>query len=137
MNPTESGRTGPRTGGELSPKQEAVAVSLAAGMTIQAAAAKHKAGLTTVKTWLSTLPAFPRRVSELRGEMTTQALGRLIDGMTSAADTLGFLARKGKSETVRLMAARAVIELGTKMREAAQLEERVAALENGQRGTTR
>jgi hypothetical protein len=137
MNPTETGRTGLRTGGELSPKQEAVAVSLAAGMTLQAAAAKHKAGLTTVKTWLYTLPAFGRRVSDLRGEMTAAALGRLIDGMASAADTLGYLARQGKSETVRLMAARAVIEMGTRMREAAQLEERVAALENGQRGAAR
>jgi hypothetical protein len=32
--------------------------------------------------------------------MTARALGRLVDSMASAADTLGYLSRKGKSEMV-------------------------------------
>lgn len=119
------------TGPDLPPKQEAAALALARGQSLKEAAKASGAGERTIKTWTATVPAFGRRVSELRGELTAQALGRLVDGMTSAADTLGFLARKGKSETVRLMAARAVLELGTKLREAVELEQRIAALENG------
>ena len=79
------------------------------------------------------MPAFGRRVAELRAEMTARALGRLADGMAGAAETLGYLSRKGKSETVRLGAARAILELGNKLREAVELESRIAALETGQR----
>jgi hypothetical protein len=125
--PTANGRAS----GELSPKQEAAALALAAGLTIEAAAKAAKAGGRTVRTWLATVPAFPRRVAELRAEMTQRALGRLIEGMTSAADTLGYLARKAKAETVRLGAARAVLELGVKLRETVELAERIAALERG------
>ncbi len=113
----------------LSPRQEAVAISVAAGMTLAAASRKAGVGERTVKTWSGTCPAFRRRVMELRSEMTTQALGRLVDGMTSAADTLGYLARNARSETVRLGAARAVLELATKLRESIELEERIARLE--------
>jgi hypothetical protein len=64
--------------------------------------------------------------------MTSMALGRLTAEMASAAETLGFLSRKAKSETVRLGAARALLELGNKTREAVELEERIAALEQRQ-----
>jgi hypothetical protein len=69
--------------------------------------------------------------------MTNQALGRLIADMASAAETLGFLSRKAKSETVRLGAARALLELGNKLRESNELEQRIAALEANQSGPGR
>jgi hypothetical protein len=115
----------------LTPKQEAAALSLAAGRTIDQAARDGGAGGRTVRTWLHDRPAFARRVQELRAEMTSRALGRLLDNMASAAETLGHLSRKGKSEMVRLGAARALIELGHKLRESVELEERIAALEAG------
>src|SRR5262249_46637746 len=72
--------------------------------------------------------AFARRVTELRGEMVSRAVGRMARGMTSAANTL--LALLGAAdERVRLGAARAVLELGGKMREATELEARLLALE--------
>lgn len=120
--------TGPDVEG-LPPKQEAAALALAAGRTVMEAAKAAGAGERTVKTWLHDLPAFARRVAELRAEMTSRAVGRLADGMADAADTLGFLCRKARSETVRLGAARALLELGVRVREAVELEERVAALE--------
>ena len=49
--------------------------------------------------------------------------------MSGAADTLGQLARKAKQESVRLAAARAVLELGAQLRETVELEQRIAALE--------
>lgn len=52
--------------------------------------------------------------------------------MAFAADAIRKLLT-AKSEAVRLSAARAVIELGTKLRESVELEERISALESGQR----
>jgi hypothetical protein len=118
-----------RENGGLSPKQEAAALSLAVGRTIEDAAGESGAGSRTIRTWLRDEPAFPRRVSELRAEMTARAVGRLADGMASAADTLGYLCRKARSETVRLGAARALLELGNKLRESVELEDRLTALE--------
>lgn len=126
----ETAPDGPENGG-LTPKQEAAALALAAGHPLRIAARESGAGERTIKTWTATIPAFSRRVSELRAEMTSRALGRLADGMASAAETLGFLSRKGKSEMVRLSAARAVLELGQKLRESVELEARIEALEAG------
>lgn len=117
--------------GPLTPKQEAAALALAAGRTQDEAADESGSGTRTIKTWIATQPTFTRRIQELRGEMTTRALGKLVDNMTSAADTLGYLCRKGKSEMVRLSAARAILELGTKLRETIELSDRIDALEAG------
>jgi hypothetical protein len=133
MTRPEMAPNGPKNG-TLAPKQEAAAFALAAGRSQDDAARESGAGTRTIKTWLATHPAFTRRIQELRGELTARALGRLVDGMVSAADTLGYLCRKGKSEMVRLSAARAVLELGVRLRESVELEQRLAALEaNGQR----
>src|SRR5262245_47232421 len=126
----ETARIGPETR-HLTPKQESAALALAAGRTQDEAAAESGAGARTIKTWLVVQPRFARPIQELRAVMTSRALGRLVDGMVSAADTLGYLCRKGKSGMVRLSAARAVLELGTKLRESIELEERLAALEAG------
>lgn len=115
----------------LSTRQEAVALGVAGGLSLAAAARKAKVGVPTAKNWSAKSPDFRRRVQELRSEMTSQALGRLVDGMVSAAETLGFLSRKGKSEMVRLSAARSILELGTKLRETVELSDRIDALEAG------
>jgi hypothetical protein len=112
----------------LTPRQDAVAVVLAAGASFREAAHQTGAGERTIKTWTATHPQFVRRVTELRAEMTSRALGRLVEGMASAADTLRKLLT-AKSEMVRLGAARSVIELGTRVREILELEERITALE--------
>lgn len=130
MTRPETARNGPVTG-LLTPKQEAVALALAAGCPIVEAARKAGAGERTVKTWRNTNPAFDRRVTELRGEMTSRALGRLADGMAAAAQTLRRLLN-AESETVRLSAARAVLEFGVRLRETVELEDRIAALEGMQ-----
>lgn len=114
--------------GLLSPRQEAVALALAGGCTHEEASERTGAGTRTIRTWTATVPAFNRRVSELRAEMTARALGRMLDGMAFAASTLRSLL-KAKSETVRLGAARAVLELGVKLRDSVEIEARIAALE--------
>jgi hypothetical protein len=111
----------------LTPKQEAVALSLASGQSIVEAAASCRAGERTVKRWLD-CAGFARRVHELRAEMVGRALGRMADGMTEAADTLRKLL-KAESEAVRLGSCRAMLELCVKLRESVELESRLAALE--------
>ena len=125
----ETARIGPDNGG-LTPKQEAAAFALASGRTQDEAASISGAGTRTIKTWLYSQPAFTDRIRELRGEMTTRALGTLVDRMVTAAETLGELCKKGKSEMVRLTAARSILEMGTKLRETVEMEERISALEN-------
>ena len=124
--------TSPNELGSWSPKQEVVALALASGESLRDAAKKTGVGMSTAKTWL-TNGAFAGRVQELRAEMTARALGRLVDGMVSAADTLGYLSRKGKSEMVRLSASRSVIELGVKLKDSVELEQRIAVLEANQK----
>jgi hypothetical protein len=68
--------------GVLTPKQEEIAVSLAAGSTLQGASRKAGVGETTVKRWLKD-PALTRRVTELRAQMTGRALAaRLSKGFS-------------------------------------------------------
>jgi hypothetical protein len=129
--PAESGIGG------LKPRQEALALHVAGGLSLSVAARKAKVPVGTAKTWSATLPGFRHRVQELRAEMTERAMARLIDSMTSAADTLGFLCRRAKNEQVRLGAAKAVLELGCRLKETVELEARIAELEgraNGRRG---
>jgi hypothetical protein len=78
-------------------------------------------------------PAFRRRVAELRADMVQRSLGRMADGMSDAADKLRDLLA-AESESVRLGAARALLELGVKLRESVELEERLANLERQQAG---
>ena len=118
---------GPAAAG-VTNRQEAAAALVAGGLTLTEAARRSKCGLTTLKRWAKE-PAFARRVNALRSEMTGQAVGVLAATMTSAADTLRFLARNAKQEAVRLAAARAVLELAVRLRESQELADRVAALE--------
>ncbi len=112
--------------GVLRPKQEAVALLVASGLMLKDAAKRAGVGVQTAKEWSSTDPAFKRRVAELRSEMTDRALGKLAADSASAAETLGYLARKGKAETTRLMAARAVLELKAKLNDHVELREQLA-----------
>jgi hypothetical protein len=106
---------------------EALAAALAAGQTFRAAAtAAGIAERTAARRWADA--GFRQRVAELQREMVGRCLGRMADGMAEAADTLRQLL-KAESESVRLGAARALVELGVKIRDAVELSERVAELE--------
>lgn len=73
-------------------------------------------------------PAFRRRVSEIRTSFLNEAVGRLCEDATKAVSTLKELL-SARSESVRLSAARTILELGPKLREQTELEERITALE--------
>ena len=114
---------------------EALALALAAGQTLRdAAAAAGVTEMTAYRRWRE--PAFRQRVSELRAEMIGRAVGKLADNMSESADVLRQLLAEDVKATVRLGAARANLELGVKLHEATELEERLAALERAAKGTS-
>ena len=63
--------------------------------------------------------------------MVERAVAKMADGMADAADKLRQLLN-ADSESVRLGAARSLLELGVKLRESVELEERLAELERRQ-----
>jgi hypothetical protein len=112
----------------------ALIVALASGCMVEDAARQVGVGETTIYRRLAE-PEFRRHVDEARREMLTRAVGRLADAGTEAADTLRKLLI-ADSESVRLGAARSVLELGVKLRESMELEQRIAALEARQEALT-
>jgi hypothetical protein len=110
---------------------EALMLALACGETVQAAAQTAGISERTAYRRLAD-PGTRRRVAELRADMVQRTLGKLADASTEAVDTLRSLLAV-ESVTAKLGAARSILELGAKLRESVELEERLAALE-GQLG---
>jgi hypothetical protein len=106
---------------------EALALALATGQTLRDAADATGIGERTATRRMAD-PAFRQRVAELRADMVQRSLGRMADGMSDAADKLRELLA-AESESVRLGAARTLLELGVKLRESVELEARLADLE--------
>jgi hypothetical protein len=106
---------------------QAIIIALAAGRTVARAAQAACVAETTVYRRLRN-PQFRRRVNEVRAAFTERALARLAAASTTAVGTLQRLL-KAKSEAVRLSAARSILELGTKLRETVEFEERIIRLE--------
>jgi hypothetical protein len=107
---------------------EALLLALACGATADSAAQKAGVGARTVHRRLAD-PDFRRRLQELRGDMVQRTSGALTAASTEAVRTLLELLKPTQPPAVRLGAARAVLELGLKLREAAELEGRLAAVE--------
>src|SRR5262249_28802731 len=101
----------------------------ACGATVENAARKSGICERTVYRRLAE-PAFRAQIAKLRTEMMQRAAAMLTAAAMEAVKTLMALQAPGISPAVRLGAARAVVELGTKVRESVELEQRIAALED-------
>lgn len=107
--------------------QAAFFLALAAGDCIKEAGAK--AGLSERQAHRRFRePETMGRVAELRAEMITRAAAKLADAATAAADRLRNLL-EAESESVRLAAAKALLELAFKSRELCDWETRLSELE--------
>jgi hypothetical protein len=71
---------------------------------------------------------FKRQVDEARGEILTRAVARLTSASVKAVETLEGLLTDDMA-FARLSAARAILELGCKLREQTELAARLDALE--------
>lgn len=119
---TPPDRTGPEPGGD-----DAMLLALATGATINEAAERAGCSARTVSRRLADRQ-FARQVSTLRGQLFAVAVGRLCNNAALAADKLVSLLGS-EQDHVAYAAAKSILELGTKLREAGELEERLAALE--------
>jgi hypothetical protein len=102
--------------------------ALACGATKEAAAQKANVGVATVYRRLND-PAFAHELQKICANMVERTSGSLTAAGTEAVRTLLALMQPSNSGSVRLGAARAVLELGAKLRESVELEQRIAALE--------
>jgi soluble lytic murein transglycosylase-like protein len=107
-----------------------LALELAAGKTVADAAAAACLSQRTAYRRLDD-PQFCGRLARLQHEMIAQAVGRLAEAATKAADRLVALL-DAESETVRLGAARSILEHALKRRESESGETPRQHAANGQ-----
>ncbi len=114
-------------GGARKAADDALVAALAGGSTVQAAAQLGGVSEATVYRRLKD-PAFRRRIATARAEVLERALGHLAQGSAEAAIVLRSLLAESKDERIRLAAARAVLELGPRLREDVEVAEEIAEL---------
>jgi hypothetical protein len=107
---------------------DVLVLALACGATVESAAQKAGISPRTVHRRL-TCPAFRQQLSRVRADMVQRAASLLTAAAMEAIKTLMDLQQASTPAAVRLGAARAILELGTKLREASEWEARLAALE--------
>jgi AcrR family transcriptional regulator len=104
-------------------------VALACGATVEAAAQKAGLSQATVYRRLRD-PEFKKRIQDVQSDMVKRASGTLTAaGMEAIKTLLALLQSSSTPAGVRLGAARAVLELGGKLRDSVELEERLRSLE--------
>ena len=102
-------------------------VALASGLSNRQAAKQAGCSERTVARRLAD-PAFRRRVDETRAATIAQTAAQLTAaGLAAVRTLLSLLDAEG--ESVRLGAAKAILELGRSLRESQELESRISALE--------
>jgi hypothetical protein len=109
-------------------KGEPVAVlALAAGATITAAAREAGVSERTIRRRLE-LPEYRMELSRMRSKLLDAAVGQLVEASTKAVATLVELLG-ARSENVRAIAAKAIIEYGLSLQEAIETQTRITTLE--------
>jgi len=101
--------------------------ALAGGATVAEAAQQAGMSERTAYRWLNK-PEFRRRVARIQQTMARRAVARLSDGMVEAAAALRELLSVD-DPAVRLRAARALLDLGPRLRDSVELESRLVDLE--------
>ena len=101
---------------------------LVCGATVATAATQAGVSEATVYRRLAD-KEFSRKLQGLRADMVQRTSGALTAAGTESVRTLLELQKPGVAPATRLGAAKATLELGMKVRETAELEQRLAALE--------
>jgi hypothetical protein len=110
-----------------SPKQDRVAVLLAASSSIKDAGREAGASTRIIYTWLDD-PAFERLISRYRSKLIAETLGKLAAIACKAVAALE-LALESASDSVKVRAADCILNQLMRIREATELEARIAELE--------
>ena len=108
---------------------ELLAVAVAAGQTIRAAA--ESCGCSERQGYrVAASPEFKSRVSEIRSEMTNAAVGELSAAASVAVATIRELLTAENEPSVRLNAAKAILNALGPLSELGELRQRLEALES-------
>jgi len=107
---------------------EALLLTLACGATVERAAQTSGLSVRSIYRRLAN-PEFRQRLQGVRDDMLHRAAGMLTAAAMEAVRTLVSLQEASMPATVRLGAARAILELSLKLSEASDLTERIKALE--------
>jgi hypothetical protein len=108
---------------------DALAVAIACGSTVEAAAVKAGVSPRTATKRMAD-PAFQRRLAQVRAEMVGRATAMLTAAAMEAVKTLLDLQGKTVAASARLGAAKAVLEIGNRLRLEGDLLVRLEALES-------
>jgi hypothetical protein len=103
-------------------------MALACGASVESAAQSAGISRRTAHRRLAD-PVFQARLHQVRADMVERTAGMLTAAAGEAVKTLLALLKEEIAAATRLGAARAILELGVRMRETAELAERIAALE--------
>lgn len=115
------------SGGDRSSADARLIALLAGGLTREEAARQAGVSERTIYRRLQTAE-FRGAVQAARDQMVSEAVGQLVTLSAAATATLRKLL-EARSEHVRLLACRAILELGKAWREGESLEKRIVDLE--------
>ena len=107
-------------------------MALACGATVEVAAQRANVSTATVYRRLQD-NSFYQQLQEMKADMVHRTSATLTAAAGEAVKTLLALQKDNVPPATRLGAARSILELGMKLREVSEIEERLAALES-QRG---
>ena len=102
---------------------ESLLMALACGATVENAARSAAVSPRTAHRRLGD-PSFRAKLQQMRGEMVSRTAGMLTAAAGEAVKTLLALQKESVPAAVRLGAARAILEIGLKVREMAEIEPR-------------
>lgn len=108
--------------------EDALVLALACGLSAEQAARQAGVSVSTAYRRLDD-PAFRARLDDLRRDMLARAAAMLTAAAVEAVRTLADLLKPANGPSVRLNAARSVLEHGVKLRALVEVEERLADLE--------
>ena len=120
--PEKAGRHQGRKGAD-----EALLLALACGATVENAARSAGVSASTAHKRLAQ-PAFKKRLNAMRSDMVERTAGALTAASQQSVQTLLALQKPGVQDAVRLGAAKAVLELGVKLRDLAEVERKMEQL---------
>jgi hypothetical protein len=120
--------------GHRKKNEDALLSALACGATAEAAAKQCGVSDRTVYRRMED-PGFKARLRDVRADMVRRSAGMLTAAAGEAIRALLALLKESAPPTVRLGAARAVLEIGIKVRELAELEAEMQELEERVKGS--
>ena len=115
-------------GSKRKKNEEQLLLALACGATVEAAARQCSLSERTVYNRLAD-DEFKKRLDEIHTDMVQRSAGMLTAAAGEAVRTLLALQKESIPHAVRLGAARAILEVGMKIRQVVELEQRMAELE--------